>query len=700
MFLAGVVLAFCLTVQWSLRPPQSMGAGGSPVTGGSKNQPGKSPSAKLPDILVVDDFNEGQPVNCLGGDAGAWGLDSLDNNQYCKARIESGQPRAQGGRYLRLDYSVDSPKRAASGYWSQLKGLDARKYDHLEFWVRGDPSGGFSTKFKVEIKKPKKDEDGKVIEGESLTGSYIVDNVTDQWQKVSIPLNVMNGILEWNDLSELVIVFKDRMMTSKRGAVCLDDIAFVKTGNRGPSIRDDVNRFIEKGIRGMDGAQAAAYLVEKRLGGFPKQGIVKKEFSADDREFLMSVARDTWRFFEYFTDRHSGLPLDTIKLSSDGRFSNETFIGDYTNVTNIGLYLMVVVSACDFGFITPQEAQAKLKLTMESLARMETARGFHYNYYDTTTLERTSNFLSFVDSGWLVIGIYIVRNAFPELAGQANALIDKMNFGFFYDEVEQQMYHGYYTNIKYFAEYHYGIFYTEPRAISYMAIARGDVPLEHWFQLVRTFPLDCAWQRQKPQHRVEKEVLGQKFFGGYYQSGDLRYVPSWGGSMFEALMPALALKEKGLARDGLGANDQRHVRVQIKEAAEKLKYPVWGMSPSSVPGEGYCEFGVYDLGSKGYKPGVVTPHATFLALEFAPHEALENLRTMLERYDVYGECGFYDAVDPVTGKVAYKYLCLDQAMSFIALNNYLNHGAIRNRFHSDPMFKKMESLLMEENFFN
>ena len=96
---------------------------------------------------------------------------------------------------------------------------------------------------------------------------------------------------------------------------------------------------------------------------------------------------------------------------------------------------------------------------------------------------------------------------------------------------------------------------------------------------------------------------------------------------------------------------------------------------------------------------MIAPHVSFLALDFAPQEAIANLRTMLERYDVYGECGFYDAVDPVSGAVALKYLCLDQAMSFIALNNHLNNGAIRNRFHSDPIFKKVETLLSAENFF-
>ena len=170
--------------------------------------------------------------------------------------------------------------------------------------------------------------------------------------------------------------------------------------------------------------------------------------------------------------------------------------------------------------------------------------------------------------------------------------------------------------------------------------------------------------------------------------------------MFEALMPTIIIDEKKLAPKGLGANDERHVNIQIKYALEKLSYPVFGMSPSCIPEGGYTEYGVKPLGMKGYKPGVITAHATFLALEFAPKECIANIRKMLELYNAYGECGFYDAINVETGKVAVKYLCLDQAMSFLALDNYLNDGAIRRRFAADPINKRAEELLKVEDFFD
>ena len=129
-----------------------------------------------------------------------------------------------------------------------------------------------------------------------------------------------------------------------------------------------------------------------------------------------------------------------------------------------------------------------------------------------------------------------------------------------------------------------------------------------------------------------------------------------------------------------------------------MGYPVWGMSPSSDPKTVYNEFGVKPVGIKGYGNGVVTPHATFLALPFVFDEAVNNLKEFIKHYpNIYGEYGFYDAVDPLSGTIVYRYLALDQAMTFLGLANALNPGKLHKRFYSDPIVKKGEKLLQAEN---
>jgi len=143
--------------------------------------------------------------------------------------------------------------------------------------------------------------------------------------------------------------------------------------------------------------------------------------------------------------------------------------------------------------------------------------------------------------------------------------------------------------------------------------------------------------------------------------------------------------------------------VQQRYSREVLRDPVWGMSPSAVPGhdaeDAYSEFGVRVLGMRGYKDGVVTPHASALAVPVAPSAALANLRALAESYPIYGDFGFYDAVDPKTGEVARSYMALDQSMVLIALANYLTDGAIQRHFSSDPIARRAAPVLGLEDFF-
>ena len=240
----------------------------------------------------------------------------------------------------------------------------------------------------------------------------------------------------------------------------------------------------------------------------------------------------------------------------------------------------------------------------------------------------------------------VVRQAVPELAQRASAIIARMDFGFFYDPALGQMRHGYWVDSQVPSLFHYGVFYTESRLGSFVAIGKGDVPQSHWFSMVRTYPASCRGQRQTPQGRRAKTVLGHHFYGGWYSWKDVRYVPSWGGSMFEALMPTIVLDERRYAPASLGANGVAHATVQRRFASEELGLPVWGFSPSAVAGPaGYAEHGVPDLGSRGYPADVVTPHASALALAVDPAAATANLRALATRYPIYGDFGFYDAVD-------------------------------------------------------
>ncbi len=154
----------------------------------------------------------------------------------------------------------------------------------------------------------------------------------------------------------------------------------------------------------------------------------------------------------------------------------------------------------------------------------------------------------------------------------------------------------------------------------------------------------------------------------------MQIVPTWGGSMFEALMVPLFVPEETWGPRSWGVNHPLYVRGQIEHGMQEADYGYWGFSPSNNPAGGYREYGVDQLGMDGpgyttdqertavdqpyegcpgregspaptaYGDGVVTPHASFLALRYARDAALENLANIREDFDSYGPGGFYDAV--------------------------------------------------------
>lgn len=416
-----------------------------------------------------------------------------------------------------------------------------------------------------------------------------------------------------------------------------------------------------------------------------------------DQELLREIARRTWDFLAHATDKYTGLPLDRVDIEGVSR------VDDYTSTTNIGLYIASCVAAEKMGFIVRDEMCARIERVLTSLEKLELWKNFYFNYYDTATLDRTDSFISSVDNGWLAIGLATARSVLAEdMQQRIDRIIEPMNFGLFYDKNLGHLNLGYDVKKEAFSEYHYGLLCTEARATSFWAIGKKDIPPQHWFKMYRTFPLDWTWQNGKP---VGKHVfhMGEKVYEGFYQYKGIDIVPSWGGSMFEFLMPTLFLDEQHLGVHALGQNDINAVMGQITYAKNQ-RYALWGMSPSAIPGMqkyGYGEFGVSYLGAKGYPDkAVITPHATFLALPFVPGQAIANIRTMLDMYPALnGKYGFYDAINLKKEQIAKVYLCLDQSMILLSLCNFLEGNYIVNAFHAHKYVKKEERLLLMEHFF-
>src|SRR6266496_3199931 len=268
-----------------------------------------------------------------------------------------------------------------------------------------------------------------------------------------------------------------------------------------------------------------------------------------------------------------------------------------------------------------------------------------------------------------------------ELIAKSQQLEGGMGLRFLYDEERRIFAIGYQVAERRLDSSFYDLLASEARLTSFLAIARGEVPVEHWWALSRPF-------------------------GSAY--GRLPLL-SWSGTMFAYLMPLLFTRTHENSLLHRASYDA--VRCQIAYARQN-SVP-WGMSESAFSALDrhnvyqYRAFGVPALALKRGQEDdlVVAPYAAALALGVEPAAAMKNLRRLATLGDsaLFGDYGYYEAIDysrqtesrGAAGIIIHCYMVHHQGMSLLAYDNALHDNAMRRRFHSDPRIRATEPLLHE-----
>jgi hypothetical protein len=265
------------------------------------------------------------------------------------------------------------------------------------------------------------------------------------------------------------------------------------------------------------------------------------------------------------------------------------------------------------------------------------------------------------------------------LCNKIDCLLANVDFRFLFNEKRMLFHIGYHVSSHMLDAGCYDLMASESSLTSFMAIARGEVPIKHWYKLGRPLTI----------------VKGIPCF------------VSWSGTMFEYLMPNLVLKE---FEGSVYAETCKAAVLQQMNYAKEMGIP-WGISESQYyrfdlnSNYQYKAFGVPKLRLQPVRKNslVVTPYATMLALEYASEDCLSNLRKLNE-LGVYGEYGYYEAIDfnsPDSVEmtpycIVRSFMAHHQGMNLVAINNFLNEGVMRRRFHTEAMVKATEVLLEEK----
>ncbi|WP_367280319.1 glucoamylase family protein [Sulfuricaulis sp.] len=267
--------------------------------------------------------------------------------------------------------------------------------------------------------------------------------------------------------------------------------------------------------------------------------------------------------------------------------------------------------------------------------------------------------------------------ATESLALQASELA-RMEQGFLYDKANHLLAIGYNVDDRRRDLSYYDLLASEARFSTFVAIAQGELPQESWFALGRQLTT----------------------------AGGKAVLLSWGGSMFEYLMPLLVMPtyENTL----LDQTCREAVDRQIEYGM--LRGVPWGMSESgynTVDVHFNYQYRAFGVPSMGLKRGlaedlVIAPYASVLALMVAPEAACLNLER-LAGAGLEGKFGLYEAIDYTPSRqqrgksstVVRSFMAHHQGMSLLALAYLILDRPMQKRFESDPLFQATLMLLHE-----
>jgi len=253
-----------------------------------------------------------------------------------------------------------------------------------------------------------------------------------------------------------------------------------------------------------------------------------------------------------------------------------------------------------------------------------------------------------------------------------------MNFDFLLDKKRGVFTIGYNITNSQFDTGLYDLLASESRLASFIAIAKGDAPQEHWFRLGRSLvPID-----------------------------DGRALVSWTASMFEYLMPLLVMRDY----ENTLINETAHAVVTRQISYGNEHHIPWGVSEAGYNARDLqmnYQYGPFGIPGLGLKRGlshdlVISPYSTLLAAMVNPTAALSNLKRLIDN-ELLTSWGFYESVDYTADRlpkgqkyaVIRSFMAHHQGMSLVAINNVIHSNTIQNRFHREPRVSATRLLLQE-----
>lgn len=396
----------------------------------------------------------------------------------------------------------------------------------------------------------------------------------------------------------------------------------------------------------------------------------------NDEELLTSIQEAAFRYFWDYGHPVSGLAREASDFSSD-----------LCAIGGSGFGLMNIVVGADRGFVTREEAVARVLKIVRFLGERATRHhGAWSHQVNGTTGEivpfsQLDDGVDIVETAYMAQGLLTVRSYFDrdvpeekELRRLATELWEAIEWDAFQKDADDKVIQWHWSPTKGF---------------------ELNLPVRGFNECMIVYLLAIA----SPSHPVPASLYYDGWANNYwYENGNTYYGhkvwvgPEYGGPLFFMHYSFLGFDPRN-KRDrfcNYFENGRSVALVQQAYCAENPKgfkgysSEVWGMTASRNP------FGYAAHAPGEADNGTITPTAALSSMPYAPEAAMAALRRFYEEYGsrIWGPFGFTDAFNPSEDWYSDGYLAIDQGTIAPMIENHRT-GLCWDKFMANPEIQPM-----------
>jgi hypothetical protein len=374
------------------------------------------------------------------------------------------------------------------------------------------------------------------------------------------------------------------------------------------------------------------------------------EISAADLELLKKIEKDHIQYFIRFSDKISGLTRDSSRSGSPA------------SIAATGFALSAVAIGQSRGWINREYARAQIEKTLKTLvSRAAHKNGFFYHFLDARTGRRVWNSeASSIDTALVIAGALLAAQYYPgtNIERMAHKIYARVDWPWMMNN-SSLICMGW-TPEGGFLPYYWDT-YSEHIILQALAIGSPThaIPAQAWQE----------WFRNEDEYNHKKII--------YSHSGSL-----FTYQFSHAYIDFKNLNDRGInyfENSKLATLANREYSLSFKEKHKSYSEFSWGLSASLGPG-GYKAYG--GKPGQGLHDGTIAPYAAVSSIVFTPKESLAAIKYFFHTHgeNLYGPFGFKDAFNLDKGWWAQEYLGIDQGISVMMLENFIENGVIWKKF--------------------